>query len=365
MLGHGELQDGMCPQYCSSCVPHSVFEYFRSELKGAVEDLTKQLGELKTRVDVVCPWGGVEGEVGFITPDRRIFLNNIFKHMANPSTGEGGRNIRVRLGEKFDSEDVVHDTQCVNGGQSAVEERFSLKGKRGVDIQSPNVDRSAPGPRAIDLQGMTCSFDEALYHIEHDGLGRSGIPEAPSPIQQSQGMPKRPRRRESAPSLREHCLTPRKGPSQGPRGGTAHQKIGAGAPIQKADVPNYTQANSSKRHVACNNEVTMSVDGGVPTPSAAGVVIPKPDVPRRRNSSSVSMYTFELVVLEKVVYGCRLMTFELQVLEAMVTPSQGGPPQSARRVIGSRAPAVGVRGASARTVLPVRKGCLCVGWFNL
>lgn len=60
--------------------------------------------------------------------------------MANPSTGEGGRNIRVRLDEKFDSEDVVHDTQCVNGGQSAVEERSSLKGKRGIDIQSPNVD---------------------------------------------------------------------------------------------------------------------------------------------------------------------------------------------------------------------------------
>ena len=50
----------------------------------------------------------------------------------------------------------------------------------------------------------------------------------------------------------------------------------------------------------------------------------------------------------------------------MVTPSQGGPPQSARRVIGSRAPAVGVRGASARNVLPVSKGfSVHLGRFNL
>ena len=86
----------------------------------------------------------------------------------------------------------------------------------------------------------------------------------------------------------------------------------------------------------------------VPTSSLA--------VPRRRNAESVSMYSFELVVLGKINYGCRLMTFELQVVETMETPSQGGPPQSSRRVIGSRAPTVGVRGASARTVLPGSKG---------
>ena len=258
MCGHGELQDGIHPEHCSSCVPQSVFEYFRSELKGAVEDLTRQIGELKTRVDVVCPWGGVEGEVGFITPDRRIFLTNIFKQMAIPSTGEGGRNIRVRLGEKFDSEDVVHDTQCVDGVQSAVEERPNLKGKRGVEFREAKVDRSAPGPRAVDLQGMACSFDEACYHIEHDGMQPEGIPEAPSPIQQSQGMPKRARRRESAPSIGEHRLTPMKGPSQAPRGGR-------------------------------KNEATMSVPRGAPTPSQAGVVSKQPDVPRRRSAESVSM----------------------------------------------------------------------------
>jgi hypothetical protein len=49
VCGHGELQDGVHPQYCSSCVSHSVFEYFQSELKGAVDDLTKQLEDI--------PWG--------------------------------------------------------------------------------------------------------------------------------------------------------------------------------------------------------------------------------------------------------------------------------------------------------------------
>jgi hypothetical protein len=257
-----------------------VFEYFRSEVKGVVEDLTKQLEELKTRVDVVCPWGGVEGEVGFITPDRRIFLTNMFKQMAIP-TGEGARNIRVRLGEKFGSEDVVHDTQGDDGGQSAVEEMSNLKGKRGVEFHSPNVDRSAPGPRARDLQGMTSSFDEALYHIEHDGQVSGGIPEAPSPIHASQGMAKRARRRENASSLSEQGLTPRKGPSQDPRGTTAHPKIGGGAPIQKS-------GSSSKRHVECRNEVTMSDGRGVPTPSATGAVSRKADVPRRRNAEAVS-----------------------------------------------------------------------------
>ena len=323
----------MCPNYCSSCVSQSVFDYFRSELKGAVEDLTKQLGELKTRVDVVCPWGGVEGEVGFITPDRRTFLTNIFKQMAIPSTGEGERNIRVRLGEKFDSEDVVHDTQCVDGGQSAVHVHSSLKGKQGIAFQSPNVDQRAPRPRAVDLQGMTCSFDEASYHKEFEG-----IPEAPSPIQQSQGLSKRPRRRDSAPSIGEQCLT--------------HPKPGAGGPIQKSDVPVCPQTNSSKRHIACRNEVTMSQQDNI----ARSVPTPSPAVPRRRNVEAVSMQTLEFVVLGKINYGCRLMTFELQVVESMGTPSQGGPPQSSRRVIGSRAPAVGVRGASARTVLPVSKG---------
>ena len=257
----------------------SVFEYFQSELKGAVEDLTKQLGELKTRVDVVCPWGGVEGEVGFITPDRRIFLTNMFKQTAIPSTGEGGRNICVRLGEKFEGEDVVHDTQGDDGGQSAAEEMSNLKGKRGVGFHSPKVDRSAPGPRAMDLQGMTCSLDEALYHNSHDGIVSEGIPEAPSPMHPSQGMPKRPRRRESASSLSEQYLTPTKGPSQGPRGSSAHPKIGAAALIQKS-------ATSSKRHV----EVTMSDGPGVPTPVVAtGVVNRKPDMPRRRNAEAVSM----------------------------------------------------------------------------
>ena len=280
MCGHGELQDGVHPQYCSSCVSQSVFEYFQSQLKGAVDDLTKQLEELKTRVDVVCPWGGVEGEVGFITPDRRIFLTNMFKQMAIPSTGEGGRNIRVRLGEKFEYEDVVHDTQCLDGVQPAVEERSNLKGKRGVEFTSTKVDRSAPGPRAVDLQGMTCSFDEALYHAEHDGLQREGLPEAPSPIQQSQGMPKRPRRRDSAPSISEHRLTPVKGPSQAPRGGR-------------------------------RNEASMSVATGVPPPSPAGVVSKKPAVPRRQNAKSVSKQLFELVVFVQVLWTCRLTTFEV------------------------------------------------------
>ena len=267
-----------------------MFEYFQSQLKGAVDDLTKQLEELKTRVDVVCPWGGVEGEVGFITPDRRIFLTNMFKQMAIPSTGEGGRNIRQRLGEKFESEDVVHDTQGDDGGQSTVEEMSNLKGKRGVESHSPNVDRSAPGPRAQDLQGMTCSLDEALYYMEvGDGQVFERIPEAPSPIHASQGMPKRPRRRESASSLSEQYVTPMKGPSQGTGGSTTPLKIGGGAPIQKS-------ATSSKRHVECRNEVTMSDGRGVPTSSAAGVVSRKPDVPRRRNAEAVSMSTFELVV---------------------------------------------------------------------
>lgn len=136
----------------------------------------------------------------------------MFKQMAIPSTGEGARNIRGRLGEKFETEDVVHDTQGDDGGQSTVEEMSNLKGKRGVEFHSPNVDRSAPGPRAMDLQGMTCSFDEALYHMEHDGQACGGIPEAPSPIHASQGMPKRPQRRESASSLSEQYVTPMKGP---------------------------------------------------------------------------------------------------------------------------------------------------------
>ena len=281
------LQGGTHPKYCSSCVPQSVFEYFRSELKGAVEDLTKQLGELKIRVDVVCPWGGVEGEVGFITPDRRILLSNMYKQMPITSTGEGGRNICVRLGSKFESEDVVHDTQGDDGGQSAVEEMSNLKGKRGVEFHSPNVDRSAPGPRAMDLQGMTCSLDEPLYYTEHDGQVYERIPEAPSPILPSQRMPKRPRRRESASSLSEQCSSPMKGPSQGPQGSTAPPKIGGGAPNQKS-------ASSSKRHVECRNEVTMSDGCGVPTPSANQSR--NPDLPRRRNAESVSMSTFELVV---------------------------------------------------------------------
>lgn len=289
MRGPGGLQDGTHPKYCSSCVSQTVFEYFRSELKGAVEDLTKQIGELKTRVDVVCPWGGVEGEVGFITPDRRIFLTNMFKQMAIPSTGEGGQNIRVRLGEKFESEDVVEDMQGDDGGRSAVEEMSNLKGKRRVEFHSPIVDRSASGPRAMDLQGMTCSLDEALYYTEHDGQVSERIPEAPSPIHASQGMPKRPRRRESVSSLSELSLTPMKGPSQGARGSTAHPKIGGGAPIQKSPT-------SSKRHVECRNEVKLSDGRGVPTPSTAGVVNRKPDVPRRRNADSVSIVSFELVV---------------------------------------------------------------------
>ena len=40
----------------------------------------------------------------------------------------------------------------------------------------------------------------------------------------------------------------------------------------------------------------MSDGRGVPTPSAAGVVSRKPDVPRRRNAESVSMNTFELAI---------------------------------------------------------------------
>ncbi len=205
----------------------------------------------------------------------------MFKQMAIP-TDEGARNICVRLGEKFESEDVVHDTEGDDGGQSAVEEMSNFKGKRGVEFHSPNVDRSAPGPRAMDLQGMTCSFDEALYHIEHAGQVSGGIPEAPSPINASQGMPKRPRRRDSASSLSEQCLNPMKGPSQGPRGTTAHPKIGGGAPIQKS-------ASSSKWHVECRNEVTMSDGCGVPTPSDPGAIGRKPDAPRRGSAKAVSV----------------------------------------------------------------------------
>lgn len=31
---HEELQHGICPKYCSSCVSQSVFEYFQIELEG-------------------------------------------------------------------------------------------------------------------------------------------------------------------------------------------------------------------------------------------------------------------------------------------------------------------------------------------